>query len=144
MLTSDTSGWTTMGLGLALMVYSAFTLFARQLSVPKRLEGRLSPWIGLSTGLVTGGTGVFVIPAVPYLQALGLDKDDLIQALGLSFTVSTIALAIGLTAGARRDGLGAGHSGAGERRGVPALVPDLPVFARRAAFDPALFVAVSG
>jgi uncharacterized membrane protein YfcA len=67
--------------------------------VPKRLEGRLSPWIGLSTGLVTGGTGVFVIPAVPYLQALGLDKDDLIQALGLSFTVSTIALAIGLTGG---------------------------------------------
>lgn len=99
MLTSDTSGWTTMGLGLALMVYSAFTLFARQLSVPKRLEGKLSPWIGLSTGLVTGGTGVFVIPAVPYLQALGLDKDDLIQALGLSFTVSTIALALGLAGG---------------------------------------------
>ena len=99
MLTSDTSGWTTMGLGLALMVYSAFTLFARQLVVPQRLEGRLSPWIGLITGLVTGGTGVFVIPAVPYIQALGLEKDDLIQALGLSFTVSTIALAIGLTGG---------------------------------------------
>lgn len=99
MLTSDTSGWTTMGLGLALMVYSAFTLFARQLSVPPRLESKLSPWIGLVTGFVTGGTGVFVIPAVPYLQALGLGKDDLIQALGLSFTVSTIALAIGLTSG---------------------------------------------
>jgi len=41
-------------------------------------------------------TGVFVLPAVPYLQALGFDKDDLIQALGLSFTVSTLALAAGL------------------------------------------------
>jgi len=30
---------------------------------------------------------------VPYLGGLGLDKDDLIQALGLSFTVSTLALA---------------------------------------------------
>lgn len=99
MLTSDTSGWTTMGLGLALMIYSAFTLFARQLSVPTRLEGKLSPLIGLVTGFVTGGTGVFVIPAVPYLQTLGLGKDDLIQALGLSFTVSTIALAIGLAGG---------------------------------------------
>src|SRR5699024_7630499 len=48
------------------------------------------------TGIVAGGTGVFVIPAVPYLQALGLQKDDLVQALGLSFTVSTIALAAGL------------------------------------------------
>jgi uncharacterized membrane protein YfcA len=33
---------------------------------------------------------------VPYLQALGLEKDELVQALGLSFTVSTIALAAGL------------------------------------------------
>ena len=33
---------------------------------------------------------------MPYLQALGLEKDDLVQALGLSFTVSTIALAAGL------------------------------------------------
>jgi uncharacterized membrane protein YfcA len=33
---------------------------------------------------------------VPYIQALGLSRDDLIQALGLSFTVSTIALAAGL------------------------------------------------
>ena len=46
--------------------------------------------------MITGGTGILVIPAVPYLQALKLDKDDLVQALGLSFTVSTIALAIGL------------------------------------------------
>ncbi|TIV13062.1 MAG: sulfite exporter TauE/SafE family protein, partial [Mesorhizobium sp.] len=45
---------------------------------------------------VTGGTGVLVIPAVPYLHALDLDKDDLVQALGLSFTISTIALAAGL------------------------------------------------
>jgi uncharacterized membrane protein YfcA len=57
------------------------------------------PSIGALTGLVTAATGVFVIPAVPYLGALGLDKDDLIQALGLSFTVSTIALAAALAAG---------------------------------------------
>src|SRR5690606_8528150 len=43
-------------------------------------------------------TGVFVMPAVPYLQSLDLDKDELVQALGLSFTVSTVALAIGLMA----------------------------------------------
>jgi hypothetical protein len=33
---------------------------------------------------------------VPYLQALGLQRDELVQALGLSFTVSTLALAGGL------------------------------------------------
>ena len=45
---------------------------------------------------MTGATGVFVIPAVPYLAGLGLGRDSLVQALGLSFTVSTVALAIGL------------------------------------------------
>lgn len=95
-LASGNSLWTASALGAALIVYAGFSLLARQLSVPARLEPWLSPLIGLTTGFVTGGTGVFVIPAVPYLQALALNKDDLIQGLGLSFTVSTIALATGL------------------------------------------------
>jgi uncharacterized membrane protein YfcA len=95
-LASGQTRWTTAGLGAALIVYAAFTLLARQLIVPSHQEKWLSPLVGLVTGVITGGTGVFVIPAVPYLQALGLKKDDLVQALGLSFTVSTIALAAGL------------------------------------------------
>lgn len=90
--------WTTAALGAALVLYSAYTLLARQLRVPARLEPWLSPAIGAVTGPITGATGVFVIPAVPYLQALGFDKEDLIQALGLSFTLSTIALGLGLGA----------------------------------------------
>ncbi|MGQ7791332.1 sulfite exporter TauE/SafE family protein [Faunimonas sp. B44] len=87
---------TTYALGVALVVYAAYTLLVRQLLVPQGYERWLSPVIGLTTGVVTGGTGVFVIPAVPYLQALGLEKNDLVQALGLSFTISTMALAAGL------------------------------------------------
>jgi hypothetical protein len=49
--------------------------------------------VGAITGLTTAATGVFVIPAVPYLQAIGFEKEELVQALGLSFTVSTMALA---------------------------------------------------
>jgi uncharacterized protein len=52
--------------------------------------------IGLLVMVMTpaqaAATGVFAIPSVPYLQALGLDKDALVQALGLSFTVATLAL----------------------------------------------------
>jgi uncharacterized membrane protein YfcA len=87
---------TTCALGAALVLYAGYTLLARQILVPARHERWLSLLVGVSTGAVTGGTGVFVIPAVPYLQALGLQKDDLVQALGLSFTVSSIALAVGL------------------------------------------------
>lgn len=91
----DTSATTAL-LGAALVAYAGYTLLAQQLHVPRRLEAWLAPMVGVTTGLVTGGTGVFVIPAVPYLQALGLTKDDLVQALGLSFTMSTVALAAGL------------------------------------------------
>ena len=97
-IASGDTGVTTLLLGIALIIYSTYTLFARQFSVAGQVETWLSPLVGGITGIITGGTGVFVIPAVPYLQALGLSKDDLVQALGLSFTVSTIALAIGLGA----------------------------------------------
>ncbi len=96
LLAGSDTGATTALLGAALVAYAGYTLLAQQLHVPRRLEAWLAPVVGVTTGLVTGGTGVFVIPAVPYLQALGLTKDDLVQALGLSFTMSTVALAAGL------------------------------------------------
>lgn len=111
LLTRGDTQATTTALGIALIIYATYTLFAHPLRVSRRLERFISPIVGFITGLVTGGTGVFVIPAVPYLQSLGLDKDDLVQALGLSFTVSTIALAIGLgwNGGIASDGwLGSG------------------------------------
>lgn len=89
--------WAVAGLGAALTLYAAAGLMAWRFSVPARHERWLSPTVGVVTGAITGGTGVFVVPAVPYLQGLTLKKEDLVQALGLSFTVSTIALAIGLT-----------------------------------------------
>jgi uncharacterized membrane protein YfcA len=83
-------------LGVVLALYAAFGLLSRKFAVDPIHEPWLSPLVGMTTGLVTGATGVFVIPAVPYLQALQLEREELIQALGLSFTVSTMALAGGL------------------------------------------------
>jgi uncharacterized membrane protein YfcA len=83
-------------LGAALALYALSALLPQRLTVPARHEGWLGPLAGAATGIVTAMTGVFVIPAVPYLQALRLERDDLVQALGLSFTVSTVALAVAL------------------------------------------------
>ncbi|MDF3074415.1 MAG: hypothetical protein K0S54_2082 [Alphaproteobacteria bacterium] len=91
-LTGSNSALASTLLGVALLVYAAIGLFARRFAVPAAMEKFLNLPIGIATGLVTGATGVFVLPAVPYLQALKLDREDLIQALGLSFTVSTVAM----------------------------------------------------
>jgi uncharacterized protein len=86
-LTSGVSRWPSIALGGVLAAYGLLGLFLPRLSVSTRSESALSPAVGIITGVLTGATGVFVVPAVPYLSALGFTKDELIQALGLSFTV---------------------------------------------------------
>jgi uncharacterized membrane protein YfcA len=34
---------------------------------------------------------------MPFMQAIGMEKDELVQALGVFFTVATVALAFSLT-----------------------------------------------
>lgn len=103
-LTGGASNAVTAGLGLALVLYAALGLMAIRFHVAPRHEPWASPLVGLATGLVTAATGVFVIPAVPYLQALGMEKEELVQALGVSFLVATIALAASLSHGGALQG----------------------------------------
>jgi uncharacterized membrane protein YfcA len=100
----------TAALGVALIAYALLGLLKVRLHVPAQHERWLSPVVGLATGLVTAASGVFVIPAVPYLNALGLEKEDLVRALGISFLVSTIALAVSLRHGGALDAQAAGSS----------------------------------
>ncbi|GIL38767.1 sulfite exporter TauE/SafE family protein [Roseiterribacter gracilis] len=117
-LTGSHASAAITGLGVVLLLYAAFGLLRLRLPhVATRTELVLSPVIGAATGAVTGATGVFVIPAVPYLQALGFERDELVQALGMSFTVSTIALAIMLA--------GTGTLGALALSSLAALIPAL-------------------
>jgi uncharacterized membrane protein YfcA len=95
-LVRDVGGRAALMLGVALVLYALIGLMAKRFTVSARAEPWLSPAIGAATGVVAAATGVFVIPAVPYLQAIGLERDELVQALGLSFTVSTLALAAAL------------------------------------------------
>jgi uncharacterized membrane protein YfcA len=106
LLQQQKDGSATLWLGSALVLYALVGLKAAKLRVPTQAERWLGPIIGIATGVATAATGVFVLPAVPYLQALGLDKDELIQALGISFIVSTLALSLGLVgAGALNIGI---------------------------------------
>jgi hypothetical protein len=88
----------TMLLGIALALYALSGLAAIRFAVSASAETWLGPIVGLVTGLVAAATGVFAMPAVIYLQAIGLEKEELVQALGLSFTVSSLALAVNLAA----------------------------------------------
>lgn len=111
--------WVVQALGGALLTYALAGLCLPPLQLPRAHEAWAGPLCGLLTGLVTAATGVFVIPAVPYLQALGLNRDELVQALGLSFSVSTLALGAGLL---RQDVLSSELLGASLGLVIPALL----------------------
>jgi uncharacterized protein len=84
-------------LGACLVLYSASGLLGVRLPTgPRRLEPWWSAIAGGVTGAITAVTGVFVLPAVPYLQSLSLAKEEMSQALGVSFTTSTLALGVAL------------------------------------------------
>jgi len=97
LMTGATARFGTAILGAALAVYAISGLLALRLPALRKWEPILSPVVGAITGLITAATGVFVIPAVPYLQSIGFEKEELVQALGLSFTVSTAALMVNVT-----------------------------------------------
>jgi uncharacterized membrane protein YfcA len=83
-----------IGLGIVLILYALLGLSKVKFQVARKNEIWLGPVVGILTGMILSATGVFVIPALPYLQAIGLEKDELVQALGLHFTISTGALAL--------------------------------------------------
>jgi uncharacterized membrane protein YfcA len=83
-----------LGLGGLLVLYAIVGLTPARFSVPARAEPWLAPLVGALTGVASAATGVFMVPAIPYLQALSLDRDDLVQAIGLSVMVSSLALAL--------------------------------------------------
>ena len=85
--------WTPAVLGVLLAGYGVLGLSGWRGQMPGPAQRWAGPVAGLATGVIASVTGVFIMPSAPYLQALGLDREDLVQALGLSFTVSTLALA---------------------------------------------------
>lgn len=84
-------------LGLLLAVYALLGLARPPLSLPAKHEIWAGPLVGGINGVLTGLTGSFVVPGVPYLQALGLTRDQLVQAMGMLFMASTLGLGASLS-----------------------------------------------
>ncbi|MGZ3409655.1 MAG: sulfite exporter TauE/SafE family protein [Xanthobacteraceae bacterium] len=94
LLTPDAASDARRVLGVTLMIYAAVGLANVPFSIAAPTERWLGPLTGVATGLVSAATGVFMFPAVPFYQAIGLAKDEQVQAQGVSYTVSTLALAV--------------------------------------------------
>ena len=83
-------------LGGLLVTYSTLSLAGVRLAISAQREFWAGLLFGTVNGILTGMTGSFVVPGVMFLRAIGLPRDMLVQAMGMLFTASTVALALAL------------------------------------------------
>ena len=83
-------------LGLVLILYSLIALLNRPFTISTTLERKLKGPVGFSTGFINGLTGSQVMPVLPYLLSLDLKKNTFIQAINISFTMSSVIMLFGM------------------------------------------------
>lgn len=81
-------------LGILSIAYSLLLLLKIEISIPEKNERILSVPVGLTNGFLNGLTGTQIIPMLPYLLSLKLDRNGMINAINLGFTLSIIVLLI--------------------------------------------------
>lgn len=95
-LTRLPEGGADVLLGLLMIAYAVPLLAGAVLSLPAGLTTPVGVVAGLVNGVLAGLTGSYTVPGVMYLQAIGLPREQLIQAMGLLFLLSTLALGTSL------------------------------------------------
>lgn len=85
-----------LALGIILALYGVWALWQGVLLLPERMARALTLPVGLASGFVNGMTGSQIMPILPYLLSLGLDKNTLVQSINTSFTISSCIMLVGL------------------------------------------------
>ena len=85
-----------LGIILVLNSLISFTRFRTPAPAPER-ETVWSVVCSALGGLMFGMTGNFIVPGILFLQALGMHRDMLVQALGVTFVTISTTLAVSLT-----------------------------------------------
>jgi uncharacterized membrane protein YfcA len=84
----------TAVLGVAIGIYALSGIFGIPLMPRVRRETIASPVVGLATGVLAGATGNISMPALAYLHRLELPRNDIVQMLGILFTLGAAMLGL--------------------------------------------------
>ena len=83
-------------LGGMILVWCAFSFAKPERSIAAHWERPLAPFSGFITGTINGVTGSQIMPMVPFLMMLQLERNLFLQVVNCSFTLSSIVMALGL------------------------------------------------
>ena len=86
----------TVILGLLLAAYSILGIVGKEFKIAPNWEKIAGPVFGAMTGLIAGMTGSPAYPGMYFLNGLGFSRNQLVQALGLSFSLASLSVAISM------------------------------------------------
>ena len=75
LLTGPYAPYGTVVLGGLLVIYAVLGLSKISFKVARRDEKWIGGIVGVLTGVVSAATGVQVIPSMPYMQAIGMERN---------------------------------------------------------------------
>lgn len=79
-------------LGIILIVYSLWAYRSRSFVLSKRAEVWLACPVGICNGFVNGVTGSQVVPVLPFMLSLQIEREVFVQAINQFFTFSSIIM----------------------------------------------------
>src|ERR1700743_889120 len=87
-LTGPYAHYLPIALGILLVLYAVMGRGKLVFKVASRNEKWVGGIVGVVTGMISAATGVQVIPSMPFMQSIGMKRDEMVQALGVFFTVA--------------------------------------------------------
>jgi uncharacterized membrane protein YfcA len=83
-------------LGVIMLIYGIWGLKSGRMQLSPKKERQLIVPVGLLSGLVNGVTGSQIMPIMPYLLSLKMDRDIFVQTINCAFTFNTLIMIMGL------------------------------------------------
>lgn len=91
-LSSQNITFLTILLGVLLIAYSLLSLIRINFTIPNIHKTWVGIVLGTVNGAITGMAGVYIVPSVMYFHAIGLRRDEIVQAMGILFSLSSVSM----------------------------------------------------
>lgn len=79
-------------LGTVMIFYAIYGIRNDKIKLNSQWEKKLMAPVGLLSGFVNGITGSQIMPIMPYLLSLNIDKNLFVQSINTAFTINSILM----------------------------------------------------
>lgn len=83
-------------LGAVMLTYGLWAFKNETFILSPVKERKLLAPVGFISGLINGATGSQIMPIMPYLLSLRMDRDTFVQTINCAFTFNTLVMMAGL------------------------------------------------